>query len=145
MRRVALAAIRFYQRYISPYKGFRCAYRVHTGCASCSVLGYRAIRRHGVVAGLSLLRKRTQRCGVAHREMVSTTRRTFRKQYGFCDMGCDLPVDCGCDLPIGKGASSIGEFLSCCDCASCDWSNRNRKKSDDEKYVVIRPKVKNRR
>lgn len=145
MRRVALAAIRFYQRNISPYKGFRCAYRVHTGCASCSVLGYRAIRRHGVVAGLSLLRERTYRCGVAHRQMVSTTRRTFRKQYGYCDMGCDLPVDCSCDLPIGKGASSISECLKCCDCGSWHWSNWRRKKSDEEKYVVITPNVKNRR
>ena len=35
----ALAAIRFYQRWISPYKGFRCAYGAHSGRCSCSTLG----------------------------------------------------------------------------------------------------------
>ena len=44
-------AIGAYQRYLSPYKGFCCAYRAHTGRASCSALGARVIRRHGLLAG----------------------------------------------------------------------------------------------
>jgi len=53
-RDLALLAITLYQRHLSPYKGFRCAYALHTGRASCSRLGYRAIRRHGL-RGLGLL------------------------------------------------------------------------------------------
>ena len=38
MRALALVAIGAYQRYVSPYKGFCCAYRAHTSRASCSAL-----------------------------------------------------------------------------------------------------------
>lgn len=51
-----------YQRYVSPYKGFCCAYRVHTGRASCSTLGRRVIRAHGLFGGLVLLSQRFRRC-----------------------------------------------------------------------------------
>jgi len=44
MRKLVLAAITGYQTYLSPYKGFCCAYRVHTGRKSCSALGFRAVR-----------------------------------------------------------------------------------------------------
>lgn len=64
MRRLLLYAIRLYQRYVSPHKGFVCAYRVHTGRRSCSALGLRAVRRYGVVGGLDLIRQRTARCGL---------------------------------------------------------------------------------
>jgi putative component of membrane protein insertase Oxa1/YidC/SpoIIIJ protein YidD len=52
VKTLLLTLIRLYQRHVSPRKGFACAYRVHTGCASCSHLGYRAIRRYGVWQGL---------------------------------------------------------------------------------------------
>jgi putative component of membrane protein insertase Oxa1/YidC/SpoIIIJ protein YidD len=67
MKAIALAAISAYQAHLSPLKGFGCAYRVHTGACSCSALGHRAIRMHGVLGGLVVLRKRMHRCGVAHR------------------------------------------------------------------------------
>jgi putative component of membrane protein insertase Oxa1/YidC/SpoIIIJ protein YidD len=40
---LALAAIRCYQRRISPHKGFSCALRVATGGAGCSAYGYAVI------------------------------------------------------------------------------------------------------
>jgi putative component of membrane protein insertase Oxa1/YidC/SpoIIIJ protein YidD len=39
----ALAAIRGYQRFLSPLKGFSCALRVFTGDESCSAYGDRVI------------------------------------------------------------------------------------------------------
>jgi hypothetical protein len=145
MRGFALVLIRFYQRHISPHKGFRCAYSVHTGCASCSALGYRAVRRHGVVGGIALLGQRTYRCGVAHRRHSEQPRRPLRSQRGDCDLGgCDGPGGCELDLPSGKGAGRLFDCLSCGDCGSCDWPNGKRKKSDAEKYVHIPPKVKSR-
>ena len=96
MKAFALAAIRFYQRHLSPRKGYCCAYRHHTGRASCSQLGYRAIRRLGLWRGLAALRIRLGRCGIAHRRY---TRRglALGGQAGFCDCACDLPCDCGLD------------------------------------------------
>ena len=45
-RYLVLKSIVWYQRILSPHKGFSCANAHHTGCASCSRLGYRVIRRH---------------------------------------------------------------------------------------------------
>jgi putative component of membrane protein insertase Oxa1/YidC/SpoIIIJ protein YidD len=61
----SIALIGVYQRYVSPHKGFCCAYRVHTGRASCSEFGRRAISRHGLTAGLMLLRQRFNVCALA--------------------------------------------------------------------------------
>jgi putative component of membrane protein insertase Oxa1/YidC/SpoIIIJ protein YidD len=120
MKRVAMAAIRFYQRCLSPYKGYTCAYGRHTGHASCSNLGLRAIRRHGVLGGWGILRRRLHLCGVVHRRRVPVSLRPPAAQRGDCDPGCDLPCDWACDL------------------GSCDWPGNNRgrrRKKDDEVYV----------
>lgn len=108
MKQLALAAIQLYQRQLSPHKGFCCAYRCHTGHASCSQLGYRSIRRFGLRRGLLLLRQRLLKCGIAHRRHAAWPGAAFRQQAGFCDLSCDLPCDgdCSpCDL-IGDWGSS---------------------------------------
>jgi putative component of membrane protein insertase Oxa1/YidC/SpoIIIJ protein YidD len=121
MKLIILSAIRFYQRAISPYKGFRCAYAAHTGHASCSALGYRAIRRWGVWHGFSVLDRRLHKCGIAHRRYRPAA---LGRQAGF--------LDCGdCDV----GACDVLDALSnCSNCGSCDWRRRNR---GDDQYVVI--------
>lgn len=150
MRRVVLAAIRSYQLYVSPYKGFCCAYRELTGRASCSAFGYRAVRRYGVFSGLGLVRQRTHLCGVVHRRYRPSVRRLHPEQ-GVCDLGCDLPCDgChapdGCDLPSTRTVSNVCDYLSCCDCGSCDWPSRKRRKAnrESERYVYIPPASKGR-
>jgi len=137
MRKLVLAAITVYQRYVSPHKGFCCAYRAHTGHKSCSVLGFRAVRRYGVLAGLTVLRHRTYLCGVVHRRYTKPRNRILHSQQGFCDVGCDFP----CDVPSIDGCISLGDFASCCDCGSCDWPSRNRKSQEGEQYVYIPPNV----
>lgn len=144
MRTFFLATIRAYQRYLSPYKGFSCAYRVHTGRSSCSALGYRAIRIHGVLAGFVILRERMFLCGVAHRRYSVTRPKLYAKQGGYCDIGCD-GADCGsgcdgCHFPHIEGLSNVCNCLSYCDVGSCDWPERKRRRQDEEKYVHIPPK-----
>jgi len=113
-RQLALAAIGAYQRYVSPHKGFCCAYRAHTGGASCSTLGARVIRRHGLFTGCVLLRRRLKRCGTVHRQFHRSESRPLAAQRGDCDLGgCDMPGD-GCDAG------------DACDCGGCDWPQRNR-------------------
>lgn len=136
MRSFVLATIRAYQRYLSPHKGFSCAYRVHTGRSSCSALGYRAIQIHGVLAGFIILRERLYLCGVSHRRFTPSRPRPHVKQRGDCDIGCD-----GYALPSGRSLGKLCDFLSCCDAGSCDWPERKRKKQDQEKYVYIPPKT----
>lgn len=62
MRTLAIAAIGGYQRFVSPHKGFCCAYRANTGHDSCSDFAIRALRRVGLLDGLRLTKRRLACC-----------------------------------------------------------------------------------
>jgi putative component of membrane protein insertase Oxa1/YidC/SpoIIIJ protein YidD len=134
MKSLALGAIRFYQRFLSPRKGFCCAYAAIKSHGSCSALGYRAIRRYGVWRGIAVLDKRLEKCGVAYRRQQRHGVRS--RQAGFLDCACNAPAVCdlpcgdlpGCDMP-----HSCSKLMSCGDlmnCSACDW---RRRKQRDEK------------
>ena len=57
MKRLTLALIRFYQRYVSPSRPPACRYQ-----PTCSHYGYEAIQRHGVLKGSCLMLWRLIRC-----------------------------------------------------------------------------------
>jgi putative component of membrane protein insertase Oxa1/YidC/SpoIIIJ protein YidD len=143
---LALAAIRFYQRFISPYKGFSCALRVATGRASCSAYGHAVIARFGLRRGLGLLQRRFELCGHVHaRTRVAAPQHPQLKyQRGFCDLPCDLP----CHGP-GHCTSAEADLLGCaCDAGdSCrstrmrDWlgaRKRNRERLDEAAERIAR-------
>lgn len=140
MKALALAAIRCYQRYISPYKGFSCAYHKYTGRASCSDLGYRAIRRFGVWDGLGVLRHRLDCCGSVYREHAP--RLTVpQRQAGFCDASCDIPT---CDGP--PDCDFMPDLDWCepaCDCG--DWSSSDKRQENRTKRQLTRQERKAKR
>lgn len=57
MKKVLIAAIKFYQRYISPMKGAKCLY-----IPTCSQYGLEAIQKHGAFKGSILAIWRILRC-----------------------------------------------------------------------------------
>ena len=57
MKKLVIAMIRFYQKYISPYKGTMCPY-----VPSCSQYGLEAIEKYGVIKGGLLAAWRILRC-----------------------------------------------------------------------------------
>lgn len=59
---LAAAAIRGYQRWISPYKGFRCAHRVLHRGRSCSQFALDEILSRGVLAALPAIRSQFFEC-----------------------------------------------------------------------------------
>jgi uncharacterized protein len=119
MRRLLLLFIRIYQVYVSPYKGFRCAYHARTGRRSCSTFGFAAIDRQGVIVGLLLLRRRFRKCANAT-DMTETRTRIPVHQAGHCD----LPVG-DCDFGHGCHASDV---LDCGPGDGCGGTERARKK-----------------
>jgi putative component of membrane protein insertase Oxa1/YidC/SpoIIIJ protein YidD len=120
MRPLLIALIRGYQRWLSPRKGFQCAYHRHTGRATCSTLGLRAVRRYGVVGGLRVLRERFAACGEAHDALRGgDTLRVPRLQRGSCDL--DLP----CDFDLPGGSSGRGCDANTC---PCDWPTSRRRR-----------------
>jgi uncharacterized protein len=148
----ALFAITVYQRFISPHKGFCCAYRIHTGRAGCSKLGYRAISRYGVFDGIGVLKMRLQLCGAVYRECSSSVNRAAagvishlmsrpKKQRGDCDPG--ISGDCLPDFDVCDG-SSLKKFdpslLQCCDCGNCGTDRtRSRSKKAQRNNQAKRP------
>lgn len=62
LKPAAVLAICGYQQFISPYKGYRCAYGALYGGPSCSEFGKRSIQEYGVIGGLILLRQRFHAC-----------------------------------------------------------------------------------
>jgi putative component of membrane protein insertase Oxa1/YidC/SpoIIIJ protein YidD len=146
MRELTLWAISVYQRYVSPYKGFRCAYGYHTGCASCSHLGYRAVRWHGLRRGLRLLFQRFARCAEADArygpgDSKPTTRSPMSGQRGYCDIIACVPCDAGCATPCDAASCpAMGDACGTafcptpCDCATWYWDRRSVK----ETYVPPR-------
>lgn len=89
LRSILLMLIQVYKQHLSPRKGFSCAYRVNTGQASCSTLGFRAIRRFGSAKGLSVLHKRMHLCKASAQQRRLSSTRPHRAQRGDCD--CALP------------------------------------------------------
>jgi len=57
MRLLLVKLIHFYQKYISPYKGFKCPYY-----PSCSEYGKIAVSKYGVIKGGALATMRILRC-----------------------------------------------------------------------------------
>jgi len=84
----AVLAIGGYQRYISPYKGYRCAYATHHGDLSCSQYGKRAIQSHGVIGGLMLLGQRFDDCRDAAVALRAERCQPMRPQAGDDCAGC---------------------------------------------------------
>lgn len=144
MRRVALAAIRAYQRWISPYKGYRCTLCAVTGAESCSNYGFRVIERFGLRRGLGLLDRRLELCGHVHRTFARArpapaVRNPWRhKEQGICDLPCDSP---GCDGPDlhCHGGSACGNLLdaaSCgCDIGECGECGRDKRQRRDSEHL----------
>ncbi len=64
LKPATLLAIDGYQQFISPHKGYRCAYGVLYG-TSCSQFGEQAIRDYGLIGGLILLRQQFRDCSDA--------------------------------------------------------------------------------
>jgi putative component of membrane protein insertase Oxa1/YidC/SpoIIIJ protein YidD len=146
---LALAAIRFYQRFISPHKGFACALRVATGGASCSAYGHAVIARFGLKRGLGLLDRRLALCGHVHRQLprppTPLLHPRARRQQGFCDAPCDLPCHVhGCHFPCdghhhcGGAARHLPcDVFDACDvCDGCDawkrWRERRRRRRQEQ-------------
>lgn len=119
LRDAAAGLIGLYQAYLSPMKGYRCAYRVHTGRHSCSQYAKRLVLKRGVSVLPAGLRRQFERCRAAlhaiqqsaesaeheaeerKRKRQEEQKRSDEGECGACDI-----VDCGsCG---GTAADEVG-------------------------------------
>lgn len=125
MKYVAHLIIRFYQRFISPYKGFRCAHAtLHKG-DSCSEAVRKIVMEQGVFKGYKSVKARFNDCTAAYQILLSEQedkkdKRKKRKRDKLkecmgdsCEQGgidcaissckfpfkkCDIDLPCDCSL-----------------------------------------------
>jgi putative component of membrane protein insertase Oxa1/YidC/SpoIIIJ protein YidD len=110
--RVAAAMIRAYQRWISPYKGFRCAHRKLYGGRSCSEFALHEILDRGVRDAMPGIRNQFRECGAASRIL----RR--RKQAAMAVVASD-GYELAPDEPDSEGSQTIDERI---------WNEQERKR-----------------
>jgi putative component of membrane protein insertase Oxa1/YidC/SpoIIIJ protein YidD len=142
MRLITLFLIRFYQRFLSPMKGYSCAYRAYSGRDSCSAYGYRVIERYGVIVGYQLLQRRMNQCTHVYeiqcRHLIQI-QKVSKFQTGHCDIpdvGCD-PIDMSDVCDVADCISTPFQYTDSCN--SCSSS----KKSQSNKPMKYRPLPKN--
>ena len=80
-------SIVFYQRHISPRKGWCCAHRALHGGESCSQFVLRLVRDESLVSLWHLIRQRARACGAANRILRMT--RLLSKQSGDAPLRSD--------------------------------------------------------
>ena len=107
------AVIEVYQRYISPRKGFCCAYRVKRRRSSCSEFARKAVLRHGIFRIIPLLRRRFDKCATAAHAAGAASvldyERAKTKPKAKNSPSCDLsPGDCSPDAACLEGVVDIG-------------------------------------
>jgi putative component of membrane protein insertase Oxa1/YidC/SpoIIIJ protein YidD len=138
VRRFWILLIHIYQRFISPYKGFRCAHAVYHSGPSCSSAVKTIIFENGLVKGLPAIKKRFAECNQAYLLILAEKQQDDNKKDKQKPSRCKQEKDqCGgncitspCDVlsccQPGKGVGKNCDFDPCdggsCDVGPCDCS-----------------------
>ncbi len=77
---VAIEAIRLYQRWVSPRKGFCCAHNTLHGQGSCSGFGVKVLQVNGFATALTLMRLRIRQCYLANLVLEEDRRKKRQRQ-----------------------------------------------------------------
>lgn len=121
-------SIKCYQKYISPYKGFKCAHKAHTYGMSCSTYGLFAFNNYSVKDAIVKIEDRLKSCKEIH-TLYKTDRKSLSgkliHQAGAID--CPDISDCDCDIGSGKGkgCSSCIDIASVGDCSLFDRKSKS--------------------
>jgi putative component of membrane protein insertase Oxa1/YidC/SpoIIIJ protein YidD len=135
--RVVMRGVRDYQKYVSPYKGFCCAYRKLHGSESCSEFFRQTVQIQGLAAAIPLFQERLAACKQAHLTLKvraqaaqaaeeESDNQQKQKQSQTSEPSTSSNDPCaglaGCDCGAGSvdlGACSGGE-QGFCDCDGFD-------------------------
>lgn len=121
LSRAALLGIHAYQRWLSPRKGYRCAYSVLHGGTGCSGYAKAAIRERGLLAAIPLVRARFADCRTAFSEIrgEAKPKRKRTRWWHYTDpTGC---CDCAPSVQACRfGGKSGAKDTGFCDSNPCD-------------------------
>jgi putative component of membrane protein insertase Oxa1/YidC/SpoIIIJ protein YidD len=83
----ACAAVIAYRKFISPYKGYRCACAAITGGPSCSEVALLALRSHKFVTACHMIVNQLKLCGKSYRK-YKTSNKSFVNSNGRAEVYC---------------------------------------------------------
>jgi len=86
--KIAISSIKFYQVYISPHKGYCCAYSHYTGKKTCSEFTKECIKKYGVVKSYFLHKKHIEKCQIVYFSEIKK-----KKEVDMCN---ELAGVCAC-------------------------------------------------
>ena len=96
---LTITGIRWYQRRLSPYKGFRCAHAAVSGGPSCSTAILEIVRAQGLVGGWPQVVTRFADCRLAYQGLRGAALlggRGRSQVKGLCCCGpVPIPFRCG--------------------------------------------------
>lgn len=119
-------AISGYQKYLSPYKGFCCAHKVHHGGVSCSEFVKQALLQDGLWQATPDIRQRFRECKTAALALsANQPPRQNRSRRQPADRHKSRAADaCDCLSGIGElpcGSCHLLEFEAAEACACISW------------------------
>ncbi|MCF6236433.1 MAG: membrane protein insertion efficiency factor YidD [Gammaproteobacteria bacterium] len=95
MKNLSILSIKIYQKYLSPYKGYKCAYYMLHKTDSCSASVVNIIEKKGVFKGWSNIKNQFNLCALAYEKIKEEDEKNKDKKKGGCH-----PADClGCTPP----------------------------------------------
>lgn len=111
INQITKLAIRGYQNYISPYKGFRCAHaHLHQG-DSCSQAVFHIVDTQGLWSGRQAIKQQFKACQQAYTLLQARAKKRKKSSHKKSSkQEKDNSCDCGLDLLDG---------VECCSSKSC--------------------------
>ncbi len=111
-KKIAIALIAFYQKWISPHKGYTCAHLVVHKNISCSAAVKNIVREKGLISGYPDIKERFKECRYAYISLTREKNKKKDKWWHNCDVSSCIPCpgkskpDGGaldCELPCDFG------------------------------------------
>ena len=96
-KRIAVLGVEAYQAWISPHKGYHCAYAEHHHGTTCSAYGKEVFETHGAAAGLLMLKVRFEQCHEARLKLEGIRKcvPAYKEASGCGDCGEGTSKGCG--------------------------------------------------
>jgi len=125
-RFVSIQLIEIYQKYISPNKGFSCAYRIYQRGESCSQYAKRQIRKQGLLKALPLIRSRFQDCKVASLTQQNRGYSVGYQQDLFGHIQGKYMIVPKADADCGSVCLGCADVVACCSVCTGNNSTNDR-------------------
>jgi len=90
INKLAILSIEGYQRYLSPHKGYCCAYSHFTGKKSCSEFTKLCIQKYGLFKTLPLFKAHIDKCKIIY---IAEEHKAKEKKIDMCN---ELAGICAC-------------------------------------------------